>query len=291
MAWNRARVSKALMSALASVGLLVAASVAPAQPPGPGSGDGGDRGITVTGAGEVKVKPTTVQIPAIVKGDAELAADAIVKYRDARRRAVEALEKLKIPSLAVESSGFAVNKGVDSNQQMAMMRGMATTGAAGKQGVVIVEQLRLVIKDADKMESEKLMDTILKVVDTARDAGLTMGGPVRGDYYEMQAMAQSGVGPSMIAFAIPDPDRLRDAAYEQAVKDARDRATRLAQLSGVKLGRILSIRDLGSQNVNPQNPYVYFPNMNPQGGRELSSAMFGEIPVKANLSVQFDIEK
>lgn len=262
-------------------------AAAPTPPPQDQS-----QGITVTGSGETKAKPTTVQIPATVKGDAELAADAIVKYRDARRRAVEALDKLKIPGLSVESNGFAVNKGVDSQQQMMMMRGMAGAGAAGKQGVVIIEQLKLVIKDADRMEPEKLMDAILRVVDTARDAGLMMGGPMRGDYYEMQAMAQTGVGPSIMSFTIPDPEQLRQQAYKQAVDDARAQAKRLADLAGVKLGRILAIRDLGGQAVNPQVPYVVYPGMTPGvSTKELSSAMFGEIPVKANLLVQFDIEK
>ena len=159
--------------------------------------------------------------------------------------------------------------------------------------MVIIEQLKLVIKDADRMEPEKLMDAILRVVDTARDAGLIMGGPVRGDYYEMQAMAQTGVGPSIMSFTIPDPEQLRAQAYKQAVEDARAQAKRLADLAGVKLGRILAIRDLGGQIVNPQNPYVVPVPGTAAGAasKELSSAMFGEIPVKANLAVQFDIEK
>jgi uncharacterized protein len=288
----RRRVFGAVTAIVIDVSAMFAAPAA-ARAAAPAAPADQAQGITVTGSGETKAKPTTVQIPAVVKGDAELAADAIVKYRDARRRAVEALDKLKITGLSVESNGFAVNKGVDSQQQMMMMRGMANAGAAGKQGVVIIEQLKLVIKDADRMEPEKLMDSILRVVDAARDAGLIMGGPVRGDYYEMQAMAQTGVGPSIMSFTIPDPDKLREQAYKQAVEDARAQAKRLADLAGVKLGRILSIRDLGGQTVNPQNPYVVvYPGATPgTNTRELSSAMFGEIPVKATLAVQFDIEK
>src|SRR4051812_26150168 len=45
-------------------------------------------GITVAGTAKVAGKPTSVEIPCIVSGDAELTADAIVKYRDARKRAV-----------------------------------------------------------------------------------------------------------------------------------------------------------------------------------------------------------
>ncbi len=52
-------------------------------------------------AGEVGAL-SSVEITATVSGDAELAADATVKYRDTSRRALEALNGLKIAGLTVE---------------------------------------------------------------------------------------------------------------------------------------------------------------------------------------------
>ena len=83
-------------------------------------------GITVSGSGKASAKPTSVEIPCIVSGDAELTADAIVKYRDARKRAVDAIQGLKIAGLTVESKGYSVRDYVDAvAQQQAMMRGQA----------------------------------------------------------------------------------------------------------------------------------------------------------------------
>src|ERR1700722_15338081 len=54
--------------------------------------DDSTNGITVSGTAKVMGKPNAVEIGAYVSGDAELTADAVVKYRDARKRAVAALE-------------------------------------------------------------------------------------------------------------------------------------------------------------------------------------------------------
>src|SRR3954471_13768278 len=156
-------------------------------------------GITVAGTAKVSAKPTTVEIPCIVSGDAELTADAIVKYRDARKRGVSAIEGLKIDGLSVDSKGYSVKDYVDANaQQMAMQRGQAVANT--KQKVSVTEQLRIVIKDVDKMEQAALMDTMLKVLDTVRDSGLTLGDgtPRNYNYYPPPP------GPALINFKITD---------------------------------------------------------------------------------------
>ena len=181
-------------------------------------------GITVIGNGEAKAKPTQVEISGLVAGDAELAADAIVKYRDAKKHAVDALTNLKLASLEIISQGFTVNQAVDPNMQMQMMRGM-NPGANAKAKVQVAEQMRLVLKDLDKIESEKLMDTLLKVLDTAKDNGLVVGPGLPQNYYQMQAAMQNGRGTSMISFKLPDPKDLRDAAYKDAMENAKVRAS------------------------------------------------------------------
>ena len=63
------------------------------------------------------------------------------------------------------------------------MRGQQVVST--KQKVSVTEQLTIVIKDVDKMEQAALMDTMLKVLDTARDSGLTLGDgqPRNYNYY------------------------------------------------------------------------------------------------------------
>src|SRR5262249_40414168 len=61
-----------------------------------------DRAISVTGSGEVSVRPNRLQIELQTSGMAELTQDAILKYDDALRRVTDAFQKLGLDDLLVE---------------------------------------------------------------------------------------------------------------------------------------------------------------------------------------------
>jgi uncharacterized protein YggE len=251
-----------------------------------------DAGITVAGVGTVKGKPTMVEIASSVSGDGELANDASVKYRDAKKRAIAALDALKNPDISVESKGFAVNQATDPQAQQRMMQGMGADPNS-KSKVQVTEQLKVLLKNADKMDVDKLMETILKIIDTGRDSGLSIG-PGAMSYYQMQMAAQNGQSLSMISFKIPDPSTLREEAYKLAIDDAKAKANRLADLSGVKLGHILSVQDQDAGKNDP-TVYNYWYQMaqanKDQTDQSLSSNVFGDIALSVHLVVQFEIEK
>lgn len=261
-----------------------------------GSGALADEGIIVAGVGTAKAKPTVVEIGATVSGEAELTADAMVKYRDAKRRAIEKLNGLKIASLTIDSSGFAVNAAVDPTQQMRMMQGMGG-GEATKQKVQVTEHLKLQIKDVDKLELEAMMQMILKVIDTGKDSGLVIGPPPATNYYQMQIQSQSGS--SLMAFKFPNASSLREKAYKTAVEDARQKASKLAELSGLKLGRILAVTEGGNQSsaANDRTAQLVMMMSGSYGGatvadeNELSNPLFSEVSLNVRLTVQFEIQK
>jgi len=251
-----------------------------------------DQGITVSASGEVKSKPTVVEIGATVTAEAELTADAIVKYREAKKKGIDALTNLKMANLAIESNGFTVNSAMDAQQQQRMMNGMP--GGAGKQKVEVTEQMRLTVKDVDKLEPEALMDTLLKIIDTGKDAGLVIGPPPVTNYYEMQIRMQSGKGNSLVSFKLGDVNALKEQAYKQAMESAAAKAKRLAELAGVKLGKVLLVQEGQPEEKNKQtmgyNPYMGVPFVvNEQ--TDVSSNLFGDIPVKVVLTVQYEILK
>jgi uncharacterized protein YggE len=246
-----------------------------------------NEGITVVGTGEAKAKPTTVEIGAIVAGEAELTNDAMVKYRDAKKRATTAIEGLKIPNLTIESNGVSVSQAIDPNAAQMMMQGRSP--GATKSKVQASESLKLVLKDVDKLPPEKLMDLVMKVIDTGRDAGLQVGPPTPQNYYQYQIAMQNGQGQGMLLFKITDPAAQRERAYKQAMDDAKSKAQRLADLAGVKLGRILSVRDAGASR-QVVSPYPWMENNGPQQDpSELSSQLLADIPMKVTLTVQYEI--
>jgi len=253
-------------------------------------------GITVSASGEVKSKPTVVEIGATVNAEAELTADAIVKYREAKKKGMTALENLKMQNFEIASNGFTVNSAMDAQQQMRIMQGMggATTT---KQKVEVTEQMKLTIKEVDKLQPEQLMDKLLKIIDTGKDAGLLIGPPPATNYYEMQIRMQSGRGSSIVGFKLGDINALKEQAYKQAMDSASTKAKRLAELAGVKLGRVLSVQEGQSKQDDSSNASaariaaMYGMPFIPNEQTDVSSNLFTEIPVKVVLTVQFEILK
>src|SRR5205814_4683550 len=114
---------------------------------------------------------------------------------------------------------------------------------AAKQKVEVSEKMTLRLTGTDQLETEKVLEMILKLIDTSRDAGLALGPPAARNYYEMQIQAQMGRGASLAMFKITDASALKEKAFKLAMDDARQQATRLAQLGGVKLGRNIRVRE------------------------------------------------
>jgi uncharacterized protein YggE len=245
-------------------------------------------GIVVHAVGTATGRPTHVEMSGKLSADAELAADAIVKFNDAKKRAMAALDGLKNPDLSVKSGGVSIATGMDSNtQQMMAMRGMATSAAGQK--VRITETSRIVLANADKLSTQELLDKLLKVLDVAKDAGFVFSQPYTNDYYEMQARAMEG--DIVVTFKMLDSSALRDKAYKAAIDDAKARAEKLAELSGTKLGRILSVQESGAGGENNMiNAYVVYMNRRTGNTEDaLSGVTSGELTMRVALTVQFEL--
>jgi uncharacterized protein YggE len=226
-------------------------------------------GITVQGNGTAKAKPTQVEIDCTITADAELATDATVKFRDAKKRALAAIEGMKNPDVKVNSNGLSISNAPDAAAQQAMMRGMPVT--PGKARVMIVEKNKIVITNADKLEPEALLETVLKVLDVAKDAGFTVGPSMPSNPWEAQQMGGQ-MANGMVQFKVPDGVSLRDEAYKSAIEDAKGKAQKLAELSGCKLGSVKAIQQQGGGD-----------------DKVVSSNTTGELTKHISLTVQFEI--
>ena len=133
-----------------------------------------NRGIAVAGTGESKGKPTIVELSGTVTGEAELASDAITKYRDNRARAVEAMDNLKIEGLKVKGSGVSISSALSPQAMQQLMNGMGTTGT-GNARLQVSEPLKITITGVDKMSTEDLLATLVRIVDAGKDAGIAIG--------------------------------------------------------------------------------------------------------------------
>lgn len=251
-----------------------------------------DGGISVSGVGIAKGRPTVVEINTRIVGEADVAADADAKYRDLKKKAVTELEALKDPNLSMEFGGPSVGLAPDPGAQMRLVQGIAPDNS--KRRVQVSEQLKLVMKDIEKLDKDALLAAVLKVVDTARQAGLQVGD-TPSNYIQAQLQAQTGTNPEAIAvFKVPDRSELEAQAYEKAVADARAKAERIAKVSGVKLGRVLLVQDQATSQEGNQlllaAIYSSAASATPES-KEVQSAAMAEIPVTVRITVKFEIEK
>jgi uncharacterized protein YggE len=253
---------------------------------GSGAGDNIE-GFTVIGKGSVAAKPNSVEIDLEVSASSELTADAIVKYRDSRKKIQEAFAGLKLANVSVTERGLLVDqKGQMMNNYM-FFNGMPQSSRARTE-VQLSRKLVVKATDIRQMDDEKLLQQVSRLLDVAQDAGARIGGQTNYNPYYYNPYNQMSAG--LIRFVLDDFDKLEEEAYEKAIADARTRAGRLAKLSRVELGPVLGVREV-SVPGEPPTLNVYG-NTNADGEpsrKQLVASKFQEIPVRVELLVRFAV--
>lgn len=250
------------------------------------------RGITVSGSGVVEAMPDTVELTATVEGNAELAGDAVEKYRGNKRRVVESLKGLNIKGISIVGSGLSVNSGTPLNPMAAFQAGQANQPKVADK-VAVQERLTVTLSGIETMSADNLLQSVTRIIDVAKDAGVVIGSGPKS----MIEMQLSAAKPGTLAtFRLSNTDLLRQQAYEAALKQARAKAERLAQLAGVQLGDIVSIRETAPVSKDDNNgggmaAYLALIGGASSNQAEYTSAELHSIPVTVSLSVQFDIVK
>jgi uncharacterized protein len=276
-------------SGIAALGLALACSLGGGAGSARGQYYGGNSGMTgpldniegftVAGKAIVLARPDVVEIDLSVSAGSELTADAIVKYRDARRKLRDAFAALKLGNVAVEERGLLVD-------QKGAMNNMYFFGYQPNQRNKTEVQLsrKLVVRGSDirKMDEDAVLQLVARLLDVAQDAGGHVG-PQQEDfnpYYYRWNQQNTG----LVRFVLEDFDKLQEEAYEKAIADARARAARLARLSKVELGPIVAIRELSvPADLPPQG------SDDDRGRKRLETSRFQEIPIRVELLVRFEV--
>lgn len=249
---------------------------------------GGD--IAVYGNGEVVGRPNLIELDLQITGRAELTGDALVKYRDAKQRAVDALNDAKVDGVSTGEFGLTINSGSSAEQQLRAMQGQPAI--ATRPQVEVSSTLRVKLKDARDLAPEELIRSVGRLLDVAQDAGVGIGPNANELTLAMRTGRQLN-STSAVRFVITDLAQLREKAYEKAVADARDRATRLARLNNVKLGAVKHIQEMqatGDINIQQfQNPQQVVPVPDGEEPRLISATLSGT-PVQVRLMVRFAID-
>jgi uncharacterized protein len=254
-------------------------------------GGAADQGsITVSGTGEVLAKPNCLEIDLRAAAAAEITSDAVVKYQDALRRIQDSLTKLGMKELKIEERDLRITSGDDDSSGMAgIVFAQRQQAAAPKATVRIARSLRLTVSDIDKLSESDLVAMISKLVDTAKDAGATVGKAAGSNMFE-RIRGQQGDATALVRFLVEHPEELREEAYRKAFAEATTRAQRLARLAGARLGKAISIDETETMSPVRMTAVAYGISTTDDDESRLSSDKLIDIPIRVSLRVQFALD-
>ncbi len=167
----------------------------------------GQQGIWVSGQGKVTVTPDVATVTLGVTVQSSTVADAQSKAATAMNNVVNALTSNGVAKNDIKTQFFNIQQ---------MTRYDNTTQQSVVTGYQVSNMVTAKIRNIDKTGS---------IIDAVAAAG--------GDYTRMNG----------ISFSVDQPDQYYAQARQLAMNDAKSKATQLAQLAGVTLGRATYITE------------------------------------------------
>jgi uncharacterized protein len=244
-------------------------------------------GFTVAGKAQLASKPDVVEIDLEVSAASELTADAIVKYRDAKKRIRDAFAALKLDNISVDERGLQVDR---KGTMQSPYYWDSQPNTRTKTEVQLTRKLVVKASGIRKMDEEAVLQLVGRLLDVAQDAGAKVGPDNNNNYYYWRWGMNQGSG--LARFVLEDFDKLQEEAYAKAVTDARARAERLARLSKVELGSVVAIREVAVPGDKPNSMMGDMPQTNTPDEstkKRLETSKFQDVPVKVELLVRFEV--
>lgn len=236
------------LAGAALIGAAALISVPAAAQPAPAGQQPSPR-ISVTGEGEVDVAPDMAILNLTVLREAETARDALSANTEAMKQVLAALKAAGIADRDLQTSGLDI-------------------------------QPRYAQPARDKPQERKITGYAVSNGLTVRVRKLAEAGAILDKAVSLGVNQGGG-----IAFVTDDLKPVLTEARKRAVADALDRAKTLAEASGVRLGRILSIEE---QALRPR-PVPYGGPMRMAASEAAVPLAAGENSYQTQVNVVFEI--
>ena len=202
----------------------------------------GPSGISVSGSGRASGAPDIAVLSLGVESNEDTAAEARSAAANAMQNVLEVLEESGVDSDDIQTRHFNISpryQGVEIERcdEDGEDEGKEQVGIAKDQTCYTVWESRLIGYSVSNQASVKIrsLDNVGAIIDKTAEAA--------GDLVRING----------ISFSIDDPQPLHDEARTNAVDDLQRKAEMLADLSGVKLGRLVYISESGA--FSPPQPY------------------------------------
>jgi uncharacterized protein YggE len=178
-------------------------------------GDDGTAAIVVRGTGEMVAKPDMAQIRAGVVSEADTAMVALADNSKKMAQMFAALKALGVPEEDIQTSHFSISP----QYSRPAPRVQEEPRIIGYQ---VVNQVTIRLRNLDRLG--EALDKLVRLGSNR----------IHG-----------------VQFSLSNPDPILDQARIKAIQEARHKADLLTRSAGVKLGRVLSIRENGAQMPRP----------------------------------------
>lgn len=242
-------IASAALSVMLAFGAIFGAAflargAAPASAQGETSTTAKPSQITVVGTGSVTVKPDVLKVTIGVSAQENTVAEAQSNVDRVSNDIILKLQELGIADTDYALSQYSVEPVMDYNNPK------IATGTLT--GFRVVKMFEITFRDTAKAPA---------VIDALTTVG---ANNIYGTYFTVSNITEVG-----------------KQAYESAMKDAQDRAEKLAALSNLSLGKIVSVSE-----VAPNTPYPVSVRSEGMGGG--SSFVPGQQTISTNLIVTYE---
>jgi len=207
--------------------------------------------------------------------------DALKKFRTNRQRGVDAIAKLKIDGLEIKSSGVSLIANTNANVQQFPQPVRNRQQMSGQS--TFSETLSFNIPGIDRLTDEQVQDLESKIVDAAKDAGLSLGQRGVANLY----LYNTSYKPQVAFFRLAHADSVCQKALDLATKDARTKAEQMAKRLNLTLGKAVAVRDFCSRQLNNARQNVAAANTD-NSFNELSPTLHN-ITAEAMVSIEYEI--
>ena len=190
------------------------------------------------------MRPDTMDVSATVTAVGEITTDALKKFRANRRRAVDAITKLKIPGLEIKGSGVSVISNATVQQFQQRFGNMQQ----GSDQTTFRETLTFAVSGIDHLSNDQVQDLVSKILDAAKDAGLTLGRQTDQNPYVYNADSYK---PQIVFFRFESrrrPSKSTRRGGQGRTQESRTDGPRL-KLASEKPCRCATLQPAGDQSA------------------------------------------
>lgn len=208
--------------------------------------------ITISGEGKVTAIPDIAMVRIGLTTEKKQVADAQKENTEKVNTIIKAFKDLKIEAKDMETSSYNIYPKYDYTESGTKLLGYEVS-----------QQLTIKIRDLDNV------------------------GAILAKAGELGANQIGG-----LEFTIDEPESLRQEAREKALENAKEKAEALADISGVKLGKIVSFSE-SSGGVEP--PYYRYDSMKAisaesAGGMPSPDIQSGSLEISVYATVVYEIK-